>query len=299
MDGGRSAAAQWRSSIPGVWQQEGAPATLGIVASGGRGRQSRPGGTLVGGQARGWRRQPWRAIGLAGLALVVVVGIARAAETGAAGAGARTGWELAGGTAVGDGDGEGQAGPGSSPGEAPANVAEAPRTGPEAVNDRTTGSPDWWAVLAELDQRRGRALSALDSDLIKDYAQPGSAAWDSDAALLADLRARGLRPQGLNSRVVAVERSEGSGGRVQVQVVDQRSAYTLVDARGAVVESVPEAGLTRWWVTLIRHAGGDPEWRVADVSSLAEAGHVDASPSSGSSGPTVTSSGDGAQVGQP
>jgi hypothetical protein len=202
--------------------------------------------------AGGWRRKPWRAIALAGLALVVVVGIARVAETGAVGAGARTGWELAGGTAG---------------GAVPGSTAQAPRPGPEAVNDSSTGSPDWWAVLAELDRRRGRALSALDSDLIAHYALRGSAAWESDAALLADLRARGLRPQGLTSRVVAVERSEGSGDRVRVQVVDQRSAYTLVDAQGAVVESVPEAGLTRWWVTLTRDAGADPQWRVADVRS--------------------------------
>jgi hypothetical protein len=59
--------------------------------------------------------------------------------------------------------------------------------------------------------------------------------------------------------------------------VDQRSAYALVDAQGSVVESVPEAGLTRWWVTLIRDAEGDSQWRVADV----------------------TSSGDGAPVGEP
>jgi hypothetical protein len=74
--------------------------------------------------------------------------------------------------------------------------------------------------------------------------------------------------------VVAVERSEGSGDRVRVQVVDQRSAYTLVDAQGAVVESVPEAGLTRWWVTLTRDAGADPQWRVADVRSSGDGAPV-------------------------
>ena len=263
MDGGRSAAAQWRSSIPGVWQQQGAPATLGIIAWHGRGSQSSAGGTPSGrsAHARG-RRQPWRAIALAGLALLIVVGIARVTDTGAVGAAARTGWELTGAAAA---------------GAAPGSPATAPSAGPGAVNDSSTGPPDWWAVLAELDQRRGRALSALDIDRIADYAQPGSAAWESDAALVTDLRARGLRPQGLTSRVVAVERSEGSGGRVRVQVVDQRSAYTLVDAQGSVVESVPEAGLTRWWVTLVREAGRDPQWRVADV----------------------TSSGDGAPVGEP
>ena len=86
---------------------------------------------------------------------------------------------------------------------------------------------------------------------------------------MSDLQERGLRPQGLTSRVLAVERSERQGERARVQVVDQRSAYSLVDAQGSVVERVPQAGLTRWWVTLSRDVGDDPQWRVADVSRRA------------------------------
>jgi len=180
---------------------------------------------------------------------VAVVGIARVAgaDADAAGAAVGTGWEL--------------------PAAEPSSTAEASLAGPKAVDHRSSGSPDWWEVLAELDRRRAQALTALDTDRIEDYAQPGSAAWQSDTALVADLRARGLRPQGLTSRVLAVERAESSGSQAQVQVVDQRSAYTLVDAQGSVVESVPEAALTRWSVTLAEDPGGPPGWRVVDVAS--------------------------------
>jgi hypothetical protein len=146
-------------------------------------------------------------------------------------------------------------------------VAELGADPSEAVAGAGADPPDWWEVLAELDGRRAVALTALDPDLIADYAEPGSPAWSADAALVADLRERGLRPQGLTSRVLAVERSERRGEQVQVQIVDQRSAYTLLDAGGSVVESVPEAGLTRWWVTLVQRNTDPPGWRVVDVTT--------------------------------
>ena len=284
MDGGRPTAAQWRSSIPGVWQQEGAPATLGVVAwgvpgsatagalegeaAGGRGNSLDGGGLPSGrtGRAHGRRRRPWRALALAGLALVAVVGVVRVAGAVAddAGPGSGPGWEL-----TAEPSATAKPSPTAEPSATakPSATAEPSPVGPYAVDDRSGESPDWWEVLAELDRRRARALTALDTDLIEDYAEPGSAAWESDAALVGDLRARGLRPQGLTSRVLAVERSERRGGQAQVQVVDQRSAYTLVDAHGLVVESVPQARLTRWSVTLAEATRDPLGWRVVEVAS--------------------------------
>jgi hypothetical protein len=111
-------------------------------------------------------------------------------------------------------------------------------------------------------------LSALDPDLVADYARPGSAAWSADIGLVADLQERGLRPQGLSSRVLAVERADLGGGAARVQVVDQRSAYALVDAHGEVVERVPAAGLTRWSVTVAAQPSDPVGWRVVDVTAV-------------------------------
>ncbi len=203
------------------------------------------------------RGLPWRALALAALALVAVLGVARVSGADAGGPApvAAESWD-------------------------PVPTAQtATPARPDPENALTSESPDWWQVLAELDRRRARALTALDPDLLADYAQSGSPAWSADAALVSDLRERGLRPQGLTSRVLAVERSERQGGRAKVQVVDQRSAYTLVDAQGSVVELVPQAGLTRWWVTLVLDAGDDLGWRVADVTAVRHgAGSGEAAP---------------------
>jgi hypothetical protein len=157
-------------------------------------------------------------------------------------------------------------------------------------------APDWMRILAELDARRGRALTEVDPALLPTYAQLGSTAWEQDAALLANLVRRGLRPQGLASRVLAVQTIDHAGPQAQLQVVDERAGYSMVDARGAVVQQVESAGPRRWTVTLVHldpaatdpdpadpgespggadvlegsvlpgHASGrDPGWRVAAV----------------------------------
>jgi eukaryotic-like serine/threonine-protein kinase len=267
VDGGVPGSAEWRSSIPGVSQRVGAPATLGLVAWGtGPGRAQ--GGVLDGaldggvggwpgegwrgpdraGRARVLRGLPWRVLALAALALPAVLGVARVAGADAGG-------------------------PAPVAGESWDPVATAETSAPaqpDPGNVPTSEPPDWWRVFAELDRRRARALTALDPELLADYAQAGSPAWSADAALVSDLRERGLRPRGLTSRVLAVERSERQGEQAKVQVVDQRSAYSLVDAQGSVVELVPQAGLTRWWVTLSREAGDDLGWRVADVTAVSD-----------------------------
>jgi hypothetical protein len=278
VDGGRAEGAsadwtrsRWRSTIPGVSQRDGAPATLGLAAWGlghggaqaatrggaasGRAGESTEAGGMRDGGPRGFGpagpsrpRQglPWRAILLGGLALLAILGVARVA--GAEGPGLGIGWERASGV-----------------GAAPPPT---PTVAPEASNAPSSGRPDWWEVLAELDRRRARALTALDPGLVAGYARPESAAWSADTELVADLRARGQRPQGLVSRVLAVERAELRGGQARVQIVDQRSAYSLVDAHGEVVESVPAAGHTRWSVTLAPEPTDPAGWRVVDVAQV-------------------------------
>ena len=218
------------------------------------------------GGARGGRSLPWRALALAAVAVVAVLGVARVAgaDAGTPGAGARPG--AAGWEPVGEAVEPGRTGTGPTP--EPSAPAETAVPTVAAPGDALGAEPpDWWAVLAELDRRRAQALTALDPDLLAAYAHPGSAAWSADATVVADLRERGLHPEGLTSRVLAVERSERQGEQVRVQVVDQRSAYALVDDRGSVVQSVPEAGLTRWTVTLAQEPADPLGWRVVDVTA--------------------------------
>ncbi|MDH3957946.1 MAG: hypothetical protein OEU98_00565, partial [Actinomycetota bacterium] len=112
------------------------------------------------------------------------------------------------------------------------------------------GEPDWWSVLAELDRRRALALAATDPALLGDYAQLGSPALESDEALVSDLAARGLRPEGLTTHVLAVERVDRAGPEVTIWAVDRRSGYALVDDAGEVVHAVDPGLPSRWAITL-------------------------------------------------
>ena len=108
-------------------------------------------------------------------------------------------------------------------------------------------SPDWWAVLAELDRRRARALSALDSDLIEDYAQPGSAAWDSGRSVAG-------RPARARSAPAGAHLPGGRGGAFRARRRPGPGAGRR-PALGATPSSMrgerwsracPKRGLTRW-----------------------------------------------------
>jgi hypothetical protein len=306
--------AEWRSTIPGVHQREGAPASLGLVGwdrQRGRGVDGDEAGRPGGGPGvirQGGHGRPWRAVGLAVVALLAILGVVRVVGTGAGNPepGTAVEWELAGevGTGGPGGDAGRAAGPASTPGDPhevaapsmltspepastappseerfaalpPAPPSDEPSTAPASGDVLLAEPPDWWAVLAELDQRRAHALAARDLDLLADYAQPGSVAWKSDAAVVADLRERGLRPTGLSSRVLALERVERHGLSAALQVVDQRMAYSVVDAEGAIVEEVQPAGPTRWSVTLAQGVDDEPGWRVVDVIPAGSAGTGD------------------------
>lgn len=299
MDGGWSDPVGWRSSIPGVSQREGAPTSLGIVASGGRRSPPADAGGTGDSQAgpgsvhRAGRALPWRAVGLAVIGLAAILGVARVAgaEGGHVEAGAAASWEPVGertalpnpadGAPAGVSTAE-PAGEPSASAESRASALSGPLTEPTSGDVLLAEPPDWWAVLAELDMRRSTALAAVDLDSLAEHALPGSPAWDADAALLADLQEQGLRPEGLTSRVLAVERVERQGVRAQVQIVDQRSAYTLVDALGEVVDRVEAAPRATWSVSL-QQREADRGWRIVEV--IPTSGPDDAGPASGEEAP--------------
>ena len=268
--------------------------SLGIVATEGRlssratgggrdeSRAGRPSVTRAG--RRTGRRTGWRAVGLAVLGLAAILGIAQVVGNvgigpvdAGADAGADAGWQ-------GEGQGEGQGEPrlAAEPSGASSEPGGSARSGgaalPASVGVLLAEPPDWWAVLAELDRRRTATLGALDLDALAEHALPAAPAWDADAALLADLQERGLRPRGLTSRVLAVERADRQGDRARLLIVDQRSAYELVDAEGEPIDRVDAAVPTRWAVTLQRATAEPHEWRLVDVVPAPEPSPAEPSP---------------------
>lgn len=303
MDGGSGQPVAWRSSIPGVSQRDGAPASLALAGrgvraasrgeAGERGERGEVGGSSLGpardGRSRsrrGRRILPWRAMGMAAVAIVAIVGVARAAGVDAEGAAGDVGgtsssaWEPLGsdaGSAVGPDVGSAPAlGGGSAPMPVPVAPSSAGSPTPEGVAAPAVApgdeSLDWRAVLAELDARRVLTLTQVDPTLLATYAQAGSAAWEQDAALLADLSARGLRPQGLASRVLGVELVYDDGATARLQVVDERGGYSMIDANGAVVQQVESAGTRRWTVTLVRQSASATDPDLADPGEAPEDG---------------------------
>jgi hypothetical protein len=154
--------------------------------------------------------------------------------------------------------------------------------------DRLAGqdeAPDWWEVLAVLDARRAGVLVSGDESGLSGYAAPGSPAWLTDEAMLADLESKGVRPAGLESRILAIEVVSEVDVGVALQVVDLRSGYDLVEeSTGESMGYVEPAGATRWTITLapleLADDGGaglpeaspapgepDPGWRVVSVDA--------------------------------
>lgn len=147
--------------------------------------------------------------------------------------------------------------------------------GAESPTPIEDGPVDWWSVLAQLDQSRASALAAREVSDLDAYTVPGSPAWEQDAGLIGDLHERGLTPVGLTTRVVGMEEAPEEGGLdsgtgVELVIVDERSAYSLVDDDGAVIEQVPVSGLRRWRITLVGSdlAGAAPGWRLRSVEAL-------------------------------
>jgi hypothetical protein len=137
------------------------------------------------------------------------------------------------------------------------------------VPSGATGSPDWWAILGDLDARRASILAERDLAGLGDIAVPGSPAWRADAAVIGDLLARDLRPEGLSTQVVAVEDVALGAGEARVVLVDDRAGYRLLDASGTVVQEVDSPGRRRWLVVLARQGAdtGAQGWRISRVEA--------------------------------
>lgn len=184
--------------------------------------------------------------------------------------------------------------PASSSPSPPSSSTSPFASGPSASSGQSPGSasPAWVDVLAELDRHRTTALMALDANQLAGYAVRASPAWAQDAELIARLSAQGVRPSGLTTRVVSAQERPGRASP-ELEVLDQRSGYDLVDEHGDVVATVEASVPRRWLVRLAQlnvgdgsatpgtgraqdgsqgapggSAAPDPGWRVVEVIEL-------------------------------
>ncbi|WP_428841525.1 hypothetical protein, partial [Georgenia thermotolerans] len=127
---------------------------------------------------------------------------------------------------------------------------------------------DLRAAVVELLERRDAALTAGDGAALAALTVPGSPAAEEDGALLARLRAAGVRVEGLVTELASLEERgrAGAGGervRVDVEVVTRQGGYALVPggaaARGAGGAMPPQPPRCSVLTVL------GPPWRVEEV----------------------------------
>ena len=281
---------EWREVAPGVHARGDAPDRLLLggglsgrqgasAGSSGRqaGRQSRAGGrSRAGGMSRlAGRRGLW-ALVAAVFVVVMGVGVMQRGPTGASVAASPTS-----GPSPSTDARVSAAGETAAAGEVPSGTSESPApAGASAVPSGSSsaepgGDVDWWSVLGELDVRRSAAIESLDLAALDAYALVDSPAWQADAALIADLQQRELRPAGLSTQVIAIEEAtpidaEGSGvaAAVQLVIVDRREAYSLVDPAGDTVQAVPPAESRRWRMVLQPGEDDGAGWLVRSAEEV-------------------------------
>ena len=121
---------------------------------------------------------------------------------------------------------------------------------------------DWTALLHDLDLARAAAFANADPTVLGSVDAPGSPALASDVAAVRALAGAGLQAQGYAVTTSAVSVVTVATDDVGLDVVDSRSAYSVVDGTGAVVGEQPARPSQHWRVHLVRVGG---TWLVHDV----------------------------------
>lgn len=136
--------------------------------------------------------------------------------------------------------------------------AAAPSPGKPAAMPAPAAKVDFTRVVSDLHAQRAAAFAAADEDLLAAAFTTGATGRDVDADIIATMRARGLRAQGVRfvvDRVEVATPPDGSG-RTRLRVTDRITAYDLVDGDGAVVQHIPAQSAATWTAEVVAVDGG-------------------------------------------
>ena len=147
-------------------------------------------------------------------------------------------------------------------GRAP-GVHAAPPTAP-AVGAEGAGSASADPVVAarRLTELRAEVIAAGDAGALASVEVIGSRAYTADAAILADLAARGLRIDGLSVEVTGIELVSAADAQARVAVTSATSGYRQLRPDGTTESTVPAGGPRTVVLVLDLTSGG---LRVTDV----------------------------------
>lgn len=142
------------------------------------------------------------------------------------------------------------------------------RPGPAPVS----GRDPWVEVVTALDDARLRAWTTHDEAALRAVVVPGTSFERTELAALRRWRSSGLVPRGLRVDVGSAGVVSRDGSTVVLDVVDERSAYEVVDTEGRVVETVPARGRRAWRVRLRSPDANETRrpwrWQVAEVRPI-------------------------------
>jgi hypothetical protein len=156
-------------------------------------------------------------------------------------------------------------------GEPAAPSEDAPATGSGSVADRQE-TPDsvegWRVVVAELYSRRAAAFGAAAPEQLTGVYTEASPLLSGDRAHARGLAEAGERLRGFAPTVVAVTAADGSGDRVEMDLVDRWGDYEIVPAGapdGPAVRTVPGRAESNVRMVLVRTGEG---WRIDTAERL-------------------------------
>ena len=132
-----------------------------------------------------------------------------------------------------------------------------------------TASADPVVEAQRLTALRADVMSTGDAGALATVEVLGSPAHTADAAILADLAARGLRVEGLSVTVAGAELVTTEGAQARVAVTSATSGYRLLRADGTTESTVAAGGQRTVVLQLELTSDG---LRVADVLAPGEAG---------------------------
>jgi hypothetical protein len=141
-------------------------------------------------------------------------------------------------------------------------LAAAPKA--PAVDAEGAGSASADPVVAarRLTELRAAVIAAGDAGALASVEVIGSRAYTADAAILADLAARGLRIDGLSVEVTSIELVSAADAQARVAVTSATSGYRQLRPDGTTESTVPAGGPRTVVLVLDLTSGG---LRVTDV----------------------------------
>jgi hypothetical protein len=124
-------------------------------------------------------------------------------------------------------------------------------------------TPGWREILGSLDRARAYAFATGDPAALAAVYAPGSPGLAADRAAIARLRAAGCRARGVRHTIRSLAEISHDDRTVVLRVVDELSAYDVVEASGRVVQHTSPRAAMPFVVRIVETPAG---WRLAAVT---------------------------------